>query len=292
MSLSKFLHNPQYIGKVAEYGPAEGRRLFENLALQYLNEHEGYYSQVARNLSYFELPSDKTAVESAVKHIGLHYHEKFLSFGKPPSFYPEFHQRIQKSDDVIEEILQRQQEQKACIILSTHFGGMALIPGVLNSCKLELSSIIRFPSEAFKQLIMSKHEHVIETLGYGRTKFFEVDKQPIMELAFGLKDGETFFSVLDEHTPFSIDVNFLGKTIHGGAGIDKIIDFIGPDEVNLYFTVMPRVADTYRLDIHRVDLSRESFVQDMFNLYEKYVSEQFEQWFFIQEVHENMPEQG
>ena len=290
MSLSKFLHNPQYIRKVAETDLPTGRKLFEDLAIQYVNEHEDYYFLMERNLSYFGLPSDKGAVESAVKHIGLHYHEKFLSFGKPPSFYPDFHKRIQKSDDVIAEILQRQKEQKACIILSTHFGGMALIPGVLNSCKMELSSIIRFPSEEFKQLIMSKHEHVIEALGYGRTKFFEVDKQPIMELAFGLKDGETFFSVLDEHTPFSVEVSFLGKTIFGGAGIDKIIDFIGPDEVNLYFTVMPRVEESYRLDIHRVDLSRDNYVQDMFDLYAKYVSEQFEQWFFLQEVHENMPE--
>jgi lauroyl/myristoyl acyltransferase len=290
MSLSKFLHNPQYIGKVAEYDFTRGQAFFGDLALGYLRDHKDYYLLIENNLRYFGLPSDNGAVENAVKHIGYHYHEKFLSFIKEPEFYPEFHKRIVKSDTVIDEILQNQKEQQATIILSTHFGAMALVAGVLNSCKVELSSIIRFPSEEFKNLIMSKHLRVIETLGYGRTKFFEVDKQPIMELAFGLKEGETFFSVLDEHTPFSVDVRFLGKTIRGGAGIDKIVDFIGKDEIKVYFAIMVRTEDNYRLDLHRVDLNSDNFIQAMFDIYEKYVLEQYEQWFFLQEVHENMPD--
>ena len=290
MSLSKFLHNPKYIGKVAEYDFIKGQEFFGNLALGYLSEHIDYYSLIESNLKYFNLPYDNNTVENSVKNIGYHYHEKFLSFIKKPEFYPEFHKRIIKSDDVIDEILQNQKEKQATVILSTHFGAMALIVGVLNSCEMEISSIIKFPSEEFKNLIMSKHLNVIETLGYGRTKFFEVDKQPIMELAFGLKEGETFFSVLDEHTPFSVDVNLLGKTISGGAGIDKIIDFIGKDEIKVYFTIMVRVENNYKLDLHRIDLNSDNYIQEMFNIYEKYVLEHYEQWFFLQEVHENIPE--
>ncbi len=290
MSLSKYLHNPIYIEKVAEYDLTKGQGFFGNLALGYLSEHKDYYSLIESNLKYFGLPCDSDAVENSVKHIGYHYHEKFLSFIKEPKFYPEFHKRIIKSDDVINEILQNQKEELATVILSTHFGAMALIVGVLNSCKMEISSIIKFPSEEFKNLIMSKHLNVIETLGYGRTKFIEIDKQPMMELAFGLKEGETFFSVLDEHTPFGVDVNFLGKTITGGAGIDKIIDFIGKDEIKVYFTIMVRVENNYKLDLHRIDLNSDNYIQEMFNTYEKYVLEHYEQWFFLQEVHENMPE--
>lgn len=290
MSLSKFLHNPKYIVKVAEYDFTEGQEFFANLAVGYSSEHKDYYSLIENNLEYFRLPCDSNAIENSVKHIGYHYHEKFLSFMKEPEFYPEFHKRIGKSDDVIDELLQNQKEKQATVILSTHFGAMALIPGVLNSCKLEISSIIRFPSEEFKNLIVSKGLKIIETLGYGHTKFVEVDKQPIMELAFGLQEGETFFSVLDEHTPFSVDVDFLGKTIAGGAGIDKIVDFIGNDKVKVYLTIMVREEDNYRLDLHRVDLNSANYVQEMFNIYEKYVLEHYEQWFFLQEVHENMPE--
>lgn len=290
MSLSNFLHHPKFIGKVAEYDFSKGQAFLGNAALEYLSEHQDYYSLIENNLRYFGLPCDHAAVESAVKHIGFHYHEKFLSFIKEPHFYPEFHRRMIKSDDVIAEILQNQKEKQATVILSTHFGGMALIAGVLNSCKMELSSIIRFPSEEFRNLIMSKHQNVIETLGYGRTKFVEVDKQPVMELAFGLKDGETFFSVLDEHTPFNVKVDFLGKTISGGAGIDKIIDFIGKEEIKVYFAVMVRLENNYRLDMHRIDLNNDNYVQGMFNIYEKYVADNFEQWFFLQEVHENIEE--
>ena len=290
MSLTKFLHNPKYIGKVGEYSLPDGRAFLGDLALGYLRDHEDYYSLIENNLEYFGLPHDNDAVENVVRHIGYHYHEKFLSFIKEPAFYPTFHERIVKSDDVIEEILENQRRKRATFILSTHFGGMALVPGVLNSCKMDLSSIIKFPSEEFKRLIMSKHLNVIETLGYGRTKFFEVDKQPIMELAFGLKDGETFFSVLDEHTPFSVDVNFLGKSIRGGAGIDRIVDFIGKDEMKVYFTIMARTEDSYELDLHRVDLNSENYIQDMFDIYGKHVEARYEQWFFLQEVHENMPE--
>lgn len=292
MSLSQFLHDPQYIGKVAAYDFTKGQTFFGKLALEYLSDHKDYHSSIESNLAYFGLPSHAAAVENAVKHIGYHYHEKFLSFMKEPAFYPPFHERIIKSDDVIEEILQNQKAQRATVILSTHFGGMALIPGVLNSCKIEFSSIIRFPSEEFKKLIVSKHDNIVETLGYGRTKFVEFDKQPFMELAFGLKDGETFFSVLDEHTPFSVDIDFLGKTIKGGAGIDQIVDYIGKDDMEVYLTVMPRVGDNYQLDLHRIELNNDDYVQDMFNIYEKYVSAHPEQWFFVQEVHENMPEQS
>lgn len=290
MSLSKFLHNPQYIGKVAALAPEKGRVFFGELAIGWLREHKDYYSLIESNLQYFGLPSDSGAVEDAVKNIGYHYHEKFMSFIKEPEFYPDFHRRMVKSDDVIDEILQNQRERQATVILSTHFGAMALIVGVFNSCKMELSSIIRFPSDEIKNMIVSKHVEIIETLGYGRTKFVEADKQPIMELAFGLKEGETFFSVLDEHTPFSVDVNFLGKTIRGGAGIDQIVDYIGSDAVKVYFTVMVRTDDNYKLDLHRVDLHRDNYIQDMFDIYGKYVLENPEQWFFLQEVHENMPE--
>ncbi len=290
MSLSKFLHDPQYIGKVAELDFAKGQAFLGDLALEYLGDHGDYYSLIESNLKYFGLPSDGAAVGDVVRHIGYHYHEKFLSFIKAPEFYPPFHERIEKPKDVIDEILENQRAKQATVLLSTHFGAMALVAGVLNSCKVALSSIIRFPSEEFKRMIMSKHEVIIETLGYGRTKFVEADKQPIMELAFGLKDGETFFSVLDEHTPFSVDVGFLGKTIKGGAGIDKIVDYIGAEALKVYFVIMVRTGEGYRLDLHRVDLSSDSFVQGMFDVYEGYVSKNFEQWFFLQEVHENLPE--
>jgi lauroyl/myristoyl acyltransferase len=290
MSLSSYLHNPKYIGKVAEYDFAGGQELFGNLALGYLNEHDDYYGLIENNLKYFGLPCDNGAVESSVRHIGYHYHEKFLSFMKEPTFYPEFHDRMTKSDDAIDEILRHQKEKRATVILSTHFGGMALVAGALNSRRIDISSIIRFPSEEIKNLIVSRSQKIIEALGYGRTRFVEVDKQPIMELAFGLKEGETFFSVLDEHTPFSVDVKFLGKTIAGGAGIDKIVEFIGREEVKVYLAIMLRLEGNYRLDIHGIDLRSDRFVQEMFDIYEKYILDHYEQWFFLQEVHENMPE--
>ena len=290
MSLSKFFHNPKYIEKAAEYDFIKGQEFFGNLAHGYLSELKDYYSLIESNLKYFGLPCDNDAVENSVKHIGYHYHEKFLSFIKEPEFYPEFHKRIIKSDDVIDEILQNQKEKQATVILATHFGAMALIAGVLNSCKMDISSIYRFPSEEFKNLMISKGLNIIKTLGYGRTKLFEVDKQPMMMIGSVLGEGETFFSVLDEHTPFSVDVNFLGKTITGGAGIDQIINFMGKDEIKLYFTIMVRVENNYKLDLHRIDLNRNNYIQEMFNIYEKYVLEHYEQWFFLQEVHENMPE--
>jgi len=290
MSLSEFLHNPEFIRKAAEYDVAKGREFFGDLALGYLSEHKDYYALIESNLKYFALPCDDAAVENAVKHIGYHYHEKFLSFAKEPEFYPPFHERIMKPGDVIEELLRNQREKRPTVILSAHFGAMALIPGVLNSCKLDISSIIRFPSEEIKQLIVSRGEHILETLGYGRTRFFEVDKQPMLELVYGLEEGETYFSVVDEHTPFSVDVTFLGRTIGGGAGINKIIDIVGGDVMHVYFAEMVRGEGVYRLDIHRVDVRNDDYIQRMFDIHAAYVLEHPEQWFFLQEVQENMPE--
>ncbi|MBD3241405.1 MAG: hypothetical protein GF331_12525 [Chitinivibrionales bacterium] len=290
VSLSSTLHNPEYIRKTAELGLVEGRKLFGDLALKYLSEHEDYGALIHTNLAYFGLPSDSAAVENVVKHIGYHYHEKFLSFSREPAFYPSFHSRVARPDDMIDELLANQREKKPTFILSAHFGAMALIPGVLNSRKLDISSIIRFPSEQIKQLIVSKGTAILEALGYGRTKFFEIDKQPVMDLVYGLEDGETFFSVLDEHTEFDVDITFLGKTIGGGAGIDRIVNLVGRQEVRLYFTEMVRDGDSYTLGLHRIDVTGDDYIQNMFRIHEGYVSKHPEQWFFLQEVHENMPE--
>ena len=65
---------------------------------------------------------------------------------------------------------------------------------------------------------------------------------------------------------------------------------MGKDEIKLYFTIMVRVENNYKLDLHRIDLNSNNYIQEMFNIYEKYVLEHYEQWFFLQEVHENMPE--
>jgi lauroyl/myristoyl acyltransferase len=183
---------------------------------------------------------------------------------------------------------QNQEDQHAAMILTTHFGGMVLLPGVFNYNKLDISSIIRFPSEEFKKLIKTKSRKIIRALGYGRLQFFEVDKQPMKELAYGFNEGVTFFSVLDEHNPFSININFLGKTITGGAGIDKIIESVGSQEVKLYFAAMPRVGDSYKLDIHRINVNSSDYIQQMFTIHEAYVKENFEQWFFLQEVQNNI----
>lgn len=290
MSLSKYLHKKEYIGKAEEYDFIKGKEFFGNLALRYMNEHKDYYSLIESNLKYFDLPCDNNAVENSVKHIGYHYHEKFLSFIKEPEFYPDFHKNIIKPDDVIEELQQNQKDNQAAVILSTHFGGMALIAGVLNACKLDLSAIYRFPSEEFKDYMVSRGLSIIKKLGYGRINFFEADKQPMMKIGLGLEEGETFFSVLDEHTPFSVNVNFLGKTITGGAGIDQIVNFMGKNRLKLYFVIMPRVENSYKLNLHKIDLNSSNYIQEMFNIFEKYVKDNFEQWFFLQEVHENMPE--
>ncbi len=292
MSLSEFLHSHECIRKATEYDVEKGRASFRELALGYLSEHKDYYALIENNLKYFGLPCDTRAVETAVKHIGYHYHEKFVSFAKEPAFYPPFHERIAKPNAVIDELLRNQRQKRPTLILSAHFGAMALIPGVLNACKLDLSSIIRFPSERIKRLIVSKGTHIVETLGYGRTTFFEVDKQPMLELVYGLEDGETYFSVLDEHTPFSVEVTFLGRTIGGGAGINKIIDIVGRDEMHVYFTAMVRGEDGYALHVDRIDLSNSDYIQRMFDIHEGYVRAHPEQWFFLQEVHENIPENG
>ena len=289
MSLSKFFHNPEYIGKVAEYDLLKGQEYFGNLALEYLSKHKDYYSLIEHNLKHFGLPCDNNAVENSVKNIGYHYYEKFLSFNMKPEFYSEFFKRIIKPDNVINELLDNQDEFQPTIILSTHFGAMPLIVGTLNYCQMDISALIKFPSEEFRILHETKAKNIFKKLGCGRLKIYEADKQPMMKIGSSLESGATFFTVLDEHTPFNVNVNFLGKTITGGAGIDKIINIVGKSKINVYLSIMVRLEDNYKLDLHRIDLNSANYIQEMFTIYEKYVSKNYEQWFFLQEVHENIP---
>ncbi len=288
MKLSKFFHKPQYIEKVSELDFKEGKNYFGDLALQWLNEYKDYYTLIKNNLKFFNLPDNKQAVKKAVRNIGYHYYEKFLAFQKEPEFYPDFFERIIKPDDLLVELENNQEEYQPAVILCTHFGGMPLIVGVLNYCHLDLSIVIKFPSEEFRKMQEDKIKHIQRTLDYGRIRFFEADKQPMNKIGSRLKAGETFFTVLDEHTPMSKNVTFLGKTISGGAGVDQIINFVGRDKIKLYFSIMERLEDNYKLNLHKIDLNSSNYIQDMFNIYEKYVAAGFEQWFFLQEVQENL----
>jgi len=288
MKLSQFLHNPAYIAAAAEKDFSAGRSFFGELALQYLDKNDDYRALIASNLQYFNLPCSRNDVRQTVLHTGYHYHEKFISFSKPPDFYKALFNKVSVPEDVIAEIKQNQESYEPALILCNHFGAMPLIVGLLNFYQLDISAVTRFPSEEFKQINEQKAKEIQKELACGRVKFFEPGTQLMAKMLPALEKGATFYTVIDEHTPSSPKITFLGKTITGGAGVDQIIRAIGTDKIHVYFTIMTRTEESYALDIRKVDAQHQNFIQEIFTGFENNVKKKFEQWFFLQEVHENI----
>lgn len=289
MSLSKFFHTSEYIDKSAEYDFHKGRECFGTAALDYLNDHQDYYKIIENNLKYFELPSDTASVENVVKHIGYHYHEKFLSFNKEPEFYRDLFEDVRKPDDILSELKNHQDDFEPTLVLGSHFGAMPFLVGALNYYNMDISAVVKFPSQEFKELQENKIKKVRRALNCGRLKFIEPNAELMTKVSRAVKNGKTLYTVFDEHTSTSIKVDFLGKMLMGGAGVNNIIDMVGKENIHVYYSVMIREGDRYRLDINKVDAKKSDYIQNIFYDYEKYISQNYEQWFFLQEVHENIP---
>lgn len=290
MSLSKFFHTQHYFDSAAEYDCKKGREYFGNAALDYAKDHEEYSTTIEKNLGYFDLPDDADAVENAIRNIGFHYHEKFLAFVKDPHFYPDFFKEVACPKDTIYELLNNQEDREPTLILCTHYGAMPLVVGTFNYHQMAISAVVRFPSPEFKKQQEDKLKQIRRTLNSGRLTFIQPDEQMMTKVSSTLAQGRTLYTVIDEHTSSSKTIEFLGKKITGGAGVDSIIEMVGHDTIKVYFSIMVREGDSYRLDIHQIDTKNTDYIQDVFSIYEKYVADAYEQWFFLQEVHENIPE--
>lgn len=290
MSLSKFFHTPQFIEKAGELDFLEGRKYFGKSALEYAQDNKEYATTIEKNLRYFDLPSDADAVEKVVRNIGYHYHEKFLAFVKDPHFYPDFFKDVACPKDTIFELLNNQEDRTPTLILCTHYGAMPLVVGTFNYHNMAVSAVVRFPSPEFKKQQEDKLKQIRRTLNSGRLTFIEPDDQMMTKVSSTIAQGRTLYTVIDEHTASSRNIRFLGKEITGGAGVDSIIEMVGHDTIKVYFSIMVREGDSYRLDIHKVDTKNTDYIQDIYSTYEQYVADAYEQWFFLQEVHENIPE--
>ncbi len=145
-----------------------------------------------------------------------------------------------------------------------------------------------FYPDFFKEVVGTFNYHQMAISG--RLTFIQPDEQMMTKVNSTLAQGRTLYTVIDEHTSSSKTIEFLGKKITGGAGVDSIIEMVGHDTFKVYFSIMVREGDSYRLDIHKIGTKNTDYIQDVFSIYEKYVADAYEQWFFLQEVHENIPE--
>ncbi|MGM0462633.1 MAG: hypothetical protein ACQEQ4_09490, partial [Fibrobacterota bacterium] len=107
-----------------------------------------------------------------------------------------------------------------------------------------------------------------------------------LDMYAALRRKELLFTVFDEETEYSTEVELFGKRILGGAGIDKIIK---PARafIKVFTLFMVRTGDTtYRLEIHPVDENSKTPAQDMYRNLENVLSTHLEQWYFL---HEEVP---
>ena len=91
---------------------------------------------------------------------------------------------------------------------------------------------------------------------------------------------------VDEETGYSVPAQLFGKTVEGGAGLDKLLKFAGAS-VSAFNVFMVRTGeDTFTMKLLPVDLASESPIQQMYTNLESVLKLHLEQWYFL---HEEIP---
>lgn len=96
-------------------------------------------------------------------------------------------------------------------------------------------------------------------------------------------------NVFDENNALCKPVKLFNATIYGGAGMDKVLRNFSGDDIYVVTPFLLRTKDGYfKFEIDHHSLDSENIIQDFFHSYEKRIEQYPEQWYFVQEIHENL----
>lgn len=289
MSLSKYLQSPEVLHGIPGKEPEELQSYIYDKCSTWYAEHPEESELIRRNLQRLDIaPSDKL-LEDIQRHVFLHYCEKFLAIYKSPEEYSNFLKNSVDLQDTVKVLRDALLKGNGILITAAHFGAIEFLIPSISMYQLPLNAAIRFATEQFSKRTYAHAEKMKNSGFFSQVNLIEIGKPgtiAALDMAAVLRKKEILFTVFDEKTDYSIPVKLFGKEVWGGAGLDRLIQFI-KTPVSVFTAFMVRTGkDSYQLKLIEVDRSSDNIIQSMFINLEEVVNENLAQWYFL---HEEIP---
>jgi lauroyl/myristoyl acyltransferase len=288
-SLNRFLQSSEIMGQARRGGPALLRGTILERGGTWYGEHPDEAARIAANLSQFGLPCSDRHVQDVQRHVLLHYYEKILPLSCSPVEYREYLSRRVEARGGLGRIADAQAGGKAALLAVAHFGAVELIVPTLALHRQPVTGAVRFATEELSRRAAERAAMLTESGGFGPIGLIEIGKPratAALDMAAVIRRGEILVSVFDERTDYSTPCSLFGRTVWGGAGLDRLIAFSGAPLAAFTAFMVRSEEETYALNVQDLPLDREATVQAMYDHLARNVKEHAEQWYFL---HEEIP---
>jgi hypothetical protein len=289
MSVGKHLLNPPNLDLVKRLSWKFGRPKILAQGLRFYDDHPAEVTRVVRNLDHMGLPSSGAALDEVLREIVAHYYEKLFILVKGYEAVWIARNRVEIAPGALDPLEEARATGKAVFLAGCHFGASYLQALVLAARGWDLHAVGRFPGRV-GQALRDSDARFAERYGTGRTRFLDVSDPEadvpgtMLQL---LMTGGVLANVFDENNAFSKPRRLLGRTVHGGSGMDLILRHFDDDRVVVVTPFLIRTGEeTFRYETDRHSLASPDIVGDFYRSLERRLQRHHPQWYFIHELHE------
>jgi lauroyl/myristoyl acyltransferase len=290
MSLKTHLQTREHLERVARESWRFGRQAILESGMAYYDAHPEDVDLVRRNLEFMGLDRSAEALGRALEGIVVHYFEKLFVMTKGYEAHWVVENRVEVGD-ALEALGESRDAGRGIFLGQSHFGGTYLLVPVLISAGFDVTFVALFPGPVFDMLASNIDEYT-RRWSTGKANLVNVADREAMvpEIMIGsLRSGECVMNVFDENNAFSRPVEILGRRIHGGSGMDRILGSFGEDRVDVLTPFLVRTdEESFRLEVDRHSLGPGDVIQSMYDSLGRRVGAHPEQWYFLQELHHSL----
>ncbi len=289
MSIGSHLLNPPNLDLVKRLSWKFGRPKILEQGMRWYETHPDEVDRIVRNLEHMGLASSGAALDAVLEGIVAHYYEKLFILVKGFEAVWIARNRVELDPAALEPLEEARHEGKAVFLAGCHFGATYLQALVLAARGWSMSAVGKFPGKVGETL-RANDARFAERYGTGRTTFLDVsDPREDVPGAMlqALMTGGILSNVFDENNVFSQPRHLLGRTVHGGSGMDLILRRFTDRQVVVLTPFLIRTGEeTFRYELDRHSLSSVDIVGDFYRSLGQRIEAHPEQWYFIHELHE------
>ncbi len=292
MSIGKFLLNKENLNFVAKNSFKFGKPYIVDEGMKYFEKNSAEVERIGKNLQYMGLPSSGKNLDDTLRGIAVHYFEKLFVLTKNYEMFWIAKNKIETGCS-LEIIKEAQDSKKAVFAAQSHFGASYFMSITFMVNGFNIASVGKFP-EPVGSMIKNGSETIAQKYGTGKTKLINI-ADPQCDVAYEmfstLLRGGILSNVFDENNQFSNKADLLGKKVMGGSGMDIILQKWNDEKLVVVTPFLVRTGeDSYRFELDRHYLNKGNIIQSFYDSLGKRISSHPDQWYFIHELHEAIPE--
>ncbi|MFO8074430.1 MAG: hypothetical protein R6V85_21420 [Polyangia bacterium] len=289
MSVGSHLLNEDNLRLVGKLSWKFGRPKIIEAGMRYYDDHPEDVERVAANLEHFGLPGRGEALDRVLGEIVAHYYEKLFVLVKGYEAYWIAGNRVEVGDS-LEPFYEAREAGRAVFVGQSHFGATYLMASVLMVNGIDVNTVGNFP-EPVGGMLQKNVDAMAARWKTGRARLLNLADPSVdvpAEMLTALGQRKVVSNVYDENNRFCREVELLGRRIRGGTGMDKVLAGFDDSTCTVVTPFLVRTSDeTFRYELDRHSLDAGDIIESFFSSYEKRIRAHFEQWYFINEVHES-----